>query len=302
MRIISLFVLVACSGPGAVFVDPMNTAPLGVGFVQGYQVTQAYCAEDFDIDCPPRPPMSLSVDASGDEVEVQQVSNASFQLLGAKPGGASLTVTGDDDISTVFTVAVADVGSTTLSVERHVTEDKAFPSVESPVSAFVHSVIPIHQQSVARDGEALSGEALLALAPGSTAVLEGDSLNTSAQTTTARVSTDLAMMTVNIVDGSAIADFAIGDATGTDVKVSLVGQTELWLLPADAGGHPIVGLGGPQATFEVADPSILTVVDAGSSGVVPSLVVRPIAAGSTTMTITWGSVAKTFTIDVIPSS
>jgi hypothetical protein len=303
MRIVSLFLLVACAGPGAVFVDPMNGPPIGVGLVQNYVVTQAYCSDDGDVDCPARPPMSLSVYASSDAVEVV-ASSESFELLGVKPGGASLTVTGDEDFDAVFTVTVENVRSTTLLVERQVTADKAFSNVESPVSAFVGSPIPIDQENISTKGEALAGKATLQLAPGSTAARVTDgTFETGFHTGTAQVSTDLAMMTVNVVDGDAIADFAIGDASSTELMVGLsVGTTKLWLLPQDASGHPIVGVGGPKPTVQIADPTIVTVAGTGSSGVVPSLVVESGTVGMTTMTITWGAVTKMFTVHVIASS
>jgi hypothetical protein len=306
MRIVSFVLLAACSGPGAVSVDPMNSLPIGVGLVERFQVSQDYCDEGIDSDCESIPPMSLSVDTDSDTVKVINVtpSSASFDLVGIKAGSASVDVTGDDGGDDVLVVTVANVASTTLFVPRQVTSQLGFAEVMSPVSAFTHSSISIAQTSVGTDGQALAGEAVLeVMRNGSSATLDGDTLETGSDTGSAQVSTNLATMTVNVVEDAALADFTIGDSPSTDVTIMQTGDpTDLWLLAADASGRPIVGLGGPKPTFQITDPSVVAGVGLGSSGVVPSVVVRPVATGDTTMTITWGAVTKTFALHVLPLS
>ena len=303
-RVTWLLLLAACTSYEDLTIDPSSGPALGVGLAQRFTTQETECENTADPDCfGGTTPMSLSVHASGGAVTVSDVGGGAFVLTGVAAGTAVVDVTGDGAASTSVTIPVVDVGSTALFASRAVDLDPSakFRDVPSPVQAFAQASIVIDQASTAAEGSPLAGNAALALAAGTT---DGSydptcgCVATGTRVGEGELSAPHGTMVLDVVDPSAIADFTINgsDTSTVSLQIDDIGKT-IYLIPTDADGRPIVGL-GPRPTFTVADPSIAKIYLANEIGVVRPLTVIASSAGTTTFDLTWGPVRKTFTVMV----
>jgi hypothetical protein len=77
------------------------------------------------------------------------------------------------------------------------------------------------------------------------------------------------------------------------------GGFDMVLAPTDAAGEPIAGTGNAPPQVSVADASVAATT-AADGQVAPAFLLDPVATGSTTLDVTWGSVHKTFPVTVTP--
>jgi hypothetical protein len=297
-------------------IAPASGPPLGIGLIGHYLVTQDLCEGGIDGGCG-NPVylsnMAVAVD-TGTAVEVGSIhpfdgTDSSFELTGVAEGNAVVAVTGYDDVTATFPFSVADVAATTLFVSRHTDPvfGVTFPDVLSPVHAFAGSDIAFEQRSVGADQSPRSGRAPVTLDPGTTSVAfdatcftaddaSRGCVHTGATLGTATAATPLTTLELDVVDASAIADFNMG--APTIELVDTLATNEIFLLPNDAGGHPIVGR-GPDPVITINDPSIVTFgPDPGRR--MRSFQLFTLKPGTTTLDITWGTVPRTFTVHVVP--
>jgi len=303
MRFLSLLVAVtACTDSWGhdISVLPASGPPLGVGLVQTYTVTQDLCESGINGDggCDPTSPDQIAVSiASGSAASVGGIGGGTFELLGVAEGSSTVEVTGMDDAKTELPVAVATVAKTNLFAEGFLDERGNYIEVPSPVQAFVSTKVTIGQKSFGPSGDPRSGMARLLLAAGSTGVAVDATCNCYATGTTtgaAQITTPLASLELDVVDAAALADFSAGVPELTAyLDLNSDGYE---LVPTDTAGRTILGA-GPDATVQVADPSLLTAytTDDGASR---SIALNPIKEGTTSLQITWGAVTKTFTVTV----
>ena len=307
MRIVAAFVLVGCTSHyGDLTIQPPPGAPLGVGLVERFTILQDVC-DDTPPDpggCDPSNPSHAVVAIRGGAAKLAAATNSSFDLVGAAPGSAMIDVTGDAGATATMAIDVADVASTTLFVRR-LSDDQTtmFSDVHDPVQAFWSSTVVIEQRILGDADRALAGSIALQLDPHGTDVAYGeqcDCYGTGFYLGAATLSSPLASLTLNVVDESAIADFTVDESpTATVLQLHPGTSAEVFLIPTDAAGRPIVGRGrDPQIV--IADPSIATVYS-DTGNVIRGLQLLGEKAGVTRMDVTWGSVHKTFTLRVATS-
>jgi hypothetical protein len=291
-----------------------SPGPLGVGLTDTYSVQELICDPPPDGSCDPAEPSSLSVTTPGKLVAISNVDpyglllpdsdgSGTFELTGLAPGTTQVDVTGDGGASTTATIQVAAVASMQLFAPRALDAEDCLPNVPSPVQAFADSQIVIGQAAFDVNRDLLSGAATLTLDPGPTGTQFDPSCgcyDTGNTPGTAQLSTSLTDLTLNIVTADAIADFTIAGVTGTSFEIGIgPGTSDIFLVPTDASGNAIVGL-GPTPTFAISDPSVFGVYGAATQGVVQSLTLQAAnTTGTTSFDITWGNVHKTFTVTVV---
>jgi hypothetical protein len=284
-------------------------APLGVGLAQRYEVTQELCEGGVDGGCGnPVSPTQLAVSGSGG-IAVSAVTPydgraASFVMTGTGEGSATVAVTGYDDITTTFPIAVATVASTQLVAPRVVDTNlgEAFSEVLAPIHAFVGSNITVAQHNFGAGQAPLAGSAPLALDAGTTAVTYDascDCYHTGTTTGIAQLTAPLGAGELVVVDTSAIADFTLEDLGSAIQLVVSPATVELFLLPHDASGFPIVGR-GPEPAIAIADPSLVALYREGDNDAMRSVVLIAHAAGTTTLDIAWGDIHNSFTLQIVP--
>jgi hypothetical protein len=165
MRIVILLALVGCETSGDVSID--NSTPLGAGLTARYDVTQigceAVCGNEVF-------PTALAVEVSSGPAKLGKVTpfdgtSAWFELTGTGTGTATIAITGDDHITSSFTIAIVPVTST-LVIDRRIDDATTLPDVASPAHALTESALRIAQRNVGPDGGPVLGEAQLSLDPG----------------------------------------------------------------------------------------------------------------------------------------
>ena len=305
-----LAILGACSTQSSIALtpDPRTQPPLGVGLVQRYSVVKEVCGGGFGVDdggCDDLQPTTLAVTAgssTGAAVSEVDAQHGTFVMTGLGEQAASVAVTGDGIVG-MFDVMVSAVAATTMVVSRSYDSEGVVRDVASPVQVFTGETIAIAQTNVGSDGQPRSGVAPIQIAPGPTAVGPSSQdcacFDSGQQTGAAVLSTPLAMLTLDVVDMTTMADFAVSGATLGALQVPLVGlaTATLYLDARDAMGRSIVGV-GPDPTVTIADTSIAALFGGGTSGSVRWLTVQPQRTGMTTIDLTWGSVHKTFMLVV----
>jgi hypothetical protein len=319
MRLVAL-ALVGCTGHyGSITIQPADGPPLGVGLTQHFTIEQDVC-DDGPPDpggCDPQNPSHATVSVrTGDAVRVTDVTPSSFDVVGVAPGSETLDITGDAGEASSFAITVSELGSTTLFVRRE-SDDHArrFPDVHDPVQVLWSSTVVVEQHDLAPDGNVLeqhdlapdgnvlSGTLPLALFPDGTDVAFGaecDCYGTGFHLGIAHLSSPLAALSLHVVDETAIADVTIDNSPDlTEVALVLGASTEVFLIPSDAVGRPIIGR-GRDPEIRIADPSIATVY-ANTGNTVRAVTLLPQAPGTTTMDVTWGAAHKTFTLRVATS-
>ncbi len=299
MRLAVLLPLVAaCAADsyGALSIDPPDGPPLGVGLVQQFTVMQVFCEGGVDGSCDPTNPPQISVSiSSGDAIQIIDVGSdvGTFDVAGLAAGSATVEITGGDGVSFQHTIDVAPVAQTTLSVPR----DTGY-SLHSPVQTFGKAYITIDQQNLGAGGTALAGKAPLQATSG-LAVVAGDIVELQATAGSVQVTAAAATLELDIVPDSALASFSIdGNAVDELVLYTSTGTQHVSLLATDASGQPIAG-GGPDPTLVIGDARVFSVTGGSSLGNTRTLDIDPIAAGNSTLQVTWGQVTKTFAISVI---
>jgi hypothetical protein len=299
-----LVIFASCTDSyGALTLDPSGGPPLGVGLTARYTVTQDLCEGGVDGTCGNSVyPAHFSVAvASGTAVEVTRVNMlpTTFDLTGVAEGSARVAVTGNAGITTTLPVAVAPVASTTLFVRRPVGHD-----VLGAVSAFPATAVHVSQTHLDANQSPLSGAAPLQLDPGTAHVAYDptcDCFATGSVLGRAVISAPTASLALDVVDASAIADFTFG-APGSTLTLYFGGpatSTGAYVLPLDSNGKPIIGQ-GPDAVVTIADPTVVSFRYNAAAGVVHVIALTPERQGTTTLDITWGSVHKTYKVDVVP--
>jgi hypothetical protein len=265
-------------------VTPGTQPALGVGLTNSYLVT-----DDDDLD-----PGTVAVSLA-QPIATASVDKAigQFTLTGVVAGDTSLVVRADDQ-AVHYPFSVTAVASTSLFVTRQSTGG-TLPAVTSPVQVFTGEMVPVDQSSVGPDQTPVSGAAALQLAAGLTAVTAvGDTTYDTGQVAgAATIAAPLGTLELDVVDASAMVDFTLlpaGSAITLDVDAS--DDQNVFLEPVDAAGRPIIGR-GPEPTYTIADPSIAR-VDATSLSFdnVRYLGLVAVAAGTTTLDLTWGTVHK----------
>jgi hypothetical protein len=302
-----LFVAACTEGYGAVTITAASPGPVGIGLTESYSVEQQVCDPPPDGGCDlGGEPLSLTVTAPGKLVAITNVAqgSGSFALTGLAPGTTQVDVTADGGVTATTTIQVTTVASLQLFATRPVDpdDDVTLANVPSPVQAFTDSQVVIGQAAVDVNDGPVAGSATLELDPGPTGTMLDPNCGcfvTGDDPGSAQISTSLANLTLNVVTADAIADFTIAGVAGSSFEIP-VGPltTDIFLVPTDANGSPIVGL-GPTPTFAISDPAILYVDGAASAGVVQSFTVSGGNPGTTSFDITWGNVHKTFDVTVV---
>jgi hypothetical protein len=307
MRLAPCFVVLAvgCTGHwGELSLD--NSKPLGVGLTGRYQISQVYCDPAPDPDCGNQlAPSTVDAVVTSGPARIGTVdpSTATLFLIGTGPGTAIVELTGNDGITTAVSIDVVPA-STTLVVDREVDNIITLPDIASPAHVLTRSRVHIAQRSVAADGSAVAGEAVLALDHGTTeAALADDTFVVTgdiagAARVTAAPPTD-ASLDLDIVGLDAIADLSFADL-GAAIEMSLAqGGFDMVVIPTDAAGEPIVGTGTDAPQVSIGDASVAGLL-AAVSPIARTFALSPLHAGSTTLDVTWGNVHKTFPVTVTP--
>ena len=297
--LVVLPLLAACADSyGALSIEQAGGPPLGVGLVEQLSVMQDFCEGGVDGTCDPTNPPTFSVDVGtgADVVSIIDVESdvGTFTVAGLARGSATLDLTGADGAKLAQPIDVVAVAQTTLSVPR----GDAYPAL-SPVRVLRNSHITIAQQNLGAGGTAVSGKApLVTTSP--LATVEGDVVELAAQPGTVQITAAAATLELDVVDDSALADFTLDGTPGTSIVLyTSVGRTPLLFTAADATGRPIVGGGGPPTTLSIGDARVIAIAAGSNDGNTFELDVQPVAAGNTTLQVTWGQVTKTFAISVI---
>jgi hypothetical protein len=299
MRFLSLLVAVAsCTDSWGhdISVLPAGGPPLGVGLVQTYNVSQVLCEGGVDGSCDPTNPDAISVSIrSGTAASIAHVGSASYDLLGVAEGSTTIHVIGESEAATDVPVEVAAVASTRLTIQLD-----SGVELQSPVRAFTHAHVTIGQENLGPGGAARSGEAPLAVTSGTPLVsLSGDAVTTGSVAGAVQLAAAAATFELDVVATSALADFTVNGSSAPDlVLYASAGTSMLELLALDATRVPIVG-GGPEPTFTIADPSIVAVSGTSSDGNTRTLDLEPLAAGTTTIQLTWGQITQTIGVSVV---
>jgi hypothetical protein len=301
----------ACTGYGAVTIESTAGPPLGVGLVERLAVTQELCEGGVDPGgCDPWIPNQLSAEIqSGDaavitDVVVDQLRVDTVGLRGIAPGEASVEVTAVDGATASATVDVAEVASSALWVRR-LTDDglRMYPDAVDPVQVFWSSSFPLAQRNLGADGSPRTGSLVLDIDRRGTDLAYGpdcDCYSSGFFLGAATLSSPLVSLTVDVVDERAVADVTInGRPATTEVALIAGGSAPIDLVPIDTAGRPIVGH-GRDPEIAIADASIATVYQIEGRSVVTAILLAT-HAGTTTMTVTWGPIRKTFAVRVTTS-
>jgi hypothetical protein len=309
MRFISLIALVGCSGSwGDLQLE--DGRPLGIGLTAKYQVYQTYCDPGPDADCGNLlTPSTFNVAVTSGPVKLGTVdrSAATVVLTGTGAGTAMLALTGNDNITTTVSIDVVPA-TTTLRVDRQVTDTIGLPDLTNNVHALTGSSLQIAQLSAGPEGAEVNGEAALAVDPKATHATLGDAGlvvtgDVAGAAVVSAAQPGAPTLDLDIVGVDAIATFAIRDVTLTDLQNAITlslaqGNIELVLDPVDGAGDAIAGAGSEGPHLAITDGTIagILAVDSPAARV---LALHAVHTGSTMLDVTWGTVHKTIPVTVV---
>jgi len=243
-----------------------------------------------------------------------------FTLTGRSEGEAELDVT-SDQADECFDVRVASVGFTKIALsgswERLMqSANHASDGAPPRLSVLAGSTFDVQQTHFTRTfvtddaprETVLLGRADYELSPGTTDaiidpsghVASGSALGSASVTTLVGGRLDF-----DVVPGAEVSGWQLwdldqllndGDAI-LDELAMRSSMRSVTLVPRDELGLVIFGAGDEEPTVEVGDPTLLA-VSAESDGLFRVLDIEALAAGSTTMTVTWQGIAREFAVSV----
>jgi hypothetical protein len=286
--------------------DVERTA-LGVGLSQALVVRKVECPASLDHpDCRSERVAELQIEIEGDVAELLEASpQTSARLVGVTAGEGTLLVDAPDlRLDEAWTFQVVEVASSRIALRsfggpgRATTTDHAYVLAES--------IVLIAQDHAAADGEPLLGQAPYDLSAALGCSIDDDQLLTvGPDPGLARVTTSVGgRLDLTIVAFDDVAAFDVVDDAGeTHDALSLTEGSEVavQLVPRTAEGRALLGAGGPTPEVVAADSWLEIEAWTGETDT-HRFWLEPLAAGTTTLSITWGHVQREIAVAVTAKS